>query len=95
MKKNTYGNIEDVVVSVKVVTPVGTLEQVGLSIPLSRQHGDIHRFAQPNSFPNVHWMDLFTQGSVGAPRRSTGPDLVDMVIGSEGMLGVITEVVVR
>ena len=61
MKKNTYGNIEDVVMSVKVVTPIGTMEQ----------------------------------GSVGAPRRSTGPNLVEMVIGSEGMLGIVTEVVVR
>ena len=62
MKKNTYGNIEDVVVNVKVVTPgAGTLEQA----------------------------------AVGAPRRSTGPDLVQMIIGSEGMLGIVTEVVVR
>eukprot|EP00750_Incisomonas_marina_P018643 INCI3083.1.p1 GENE.INCI3083.1~~INCI3083.1.p1 ORF type:complete len:670 (-),score=92.84 INCI3083.1:80-2089(-) len=62
MKKNTYGNIEDIVVNVKVVTPAGgTMEQ----------------------------------GAPGAPRRSTGPDLVQMVIGSEGMLGIVTEVVVR
>lgn len=60
MKKNVYGNIEDIVLSVKLVTPTGTMER-----------------------------------SMVAPRMSSGPDLVRLVIGSEGTLGVVTEAVVR
>lgn len=57
MKKNVYGNIEDLVVRVKMVTSKGTLERY-----------------------------------VSAPRVSCGPDFNHVILGSEGMLGVITEV---
>lgn len=57
MKKNVYGNIEDLVVSVKMVTCKGTLER-----------------------------------KVSAPRISSGPDFNHVILGSEGTLGVITEV---
>lgn len=60
MKKNIYGNIEDLVVHVRFVTPSGVLERNGL-----------------------------------APRVSGGPDFDRIVIGSEGTLGVVTEVVVK
>lgn len=57
MKKNVYGNIEDLVIRVKMVTSKGTLER-----------------------------------NVSAPRISSGPDFNHIIIGSEGTLGVITEV---
>ncbi|CAD8172283.1 unnamed protein product [Paramecium octaurelia] len=60
MKKNRYGNIEDIVLSVKVVTPTGTLQQ-----------------------------------SLDYPRVSSGPDLNQIVLGSEGTLGIITEAVIK
>lgn len=60
MKKNIYGNIEDIVVHVKMVTSNGVLERKSM-----------------------------------APRVSSGPDFNHIVLGSEGTLGVITEVVVK
>lgn len=57
MKKNVYGNIEDIVVRVKMVTSKGTLER-----------------------------------HISAPRVSSGPDFNHVILGSEGTLGVITEV---
>ena len=58
MKKNVYGNIEDLLVSVTIVTPSGT-------------------FKRTNDWPRI----------------SSGPDINHIVLGSEGTLGVITEVV--
>lgn len=60
MKKNIYGNIEDLLVHVKVVTPKGVLQKNGQ-----------------------------------VPRMSCGPDFHHLVLGSEGTLGVITEVVIK
>nr|CAD66418.1 alkyl-dihydroxyacetonephosphate synthase [Suberites domuncula]CAD79441.1 dihydroxyacetonephosphate synthase [Suberites domuncula] len=60
MKKDVYGNIEDLVVRVRMVTPRGTVER-----------------------------------SILGPRNSVGPDVQQFVIGSEGILGVITEVTMR
>lgn len=65
MKKNTYGNIEDLVVRIRMVTgrikdPVVTLEKGTL-----------------------------------VPRTSCGPDFDHIILGSEGTLGVVTEVVLR
>lgn len=60
MKKNIYGNIEDLVVQVRMVTTKGVLERDCL-----------------------------------APRISCGPDFNQIVIGSEGTLGVVTEVVLK
>lgn len=65
MKKNTYGNIEDLVVRMRMVTgrtedPVITLEKGSL-----------------------------------VPRTSCGPDFDHMILGSEGTLGVVTEIVLK
>ena len=65
MKKNRYGNIEDLVVRVRMVTgrtedPVITLEKGSL-----------------------------------VPRTSCGPNFDHVILGSEGTLGVVTEVVLK
>ncbi|XP_018404583.1 PREDICTED: alkyldihydroxyacetonephosphate synthase isoform X2 [Cyphomyrmex costatus] len=65
MKKNTYGNIEDLVVRLRMVTgrtedPVITLEKGNL-----------------------------------VPRVSCGPDFDHVILGSEGTLGIITEIVLK
>ncbi|XP_076032188.1 alkyldihydroxyacetonephosphate synthase [Oratosquilla oratoria] len=60
MKKNIYGNIEDLVVQVRLVTPKGTVEK-----------------------------------HTAGPRISAGPDIHQFILGSEGTLGVITEVTLK
>ena len=60
MKKNIYGNIEDLVVNVKVVTPSGTYEK-----------------------------------GCNVPRISSGPDITQMILGSEGTLGIVTEAILK
>ncbi|KAI0207104.1 Alkyldihydroxyacetonephosphate synthase, peroxisomal [Lamellibrachia satsuma] len=60
MKKNIYGNIEDLVVHVKVVTPQGVISR-----------------------------------NCQVPRISAGPDIQQFVLGSEGTLGVVTEVIMK
>uniref|UniRef100_A0A674DUL8 Alkylglycerone-phosphate synthase n=1 Tax=Salmo trutta TaxID=8032 RepID=A0A674DUL8_SALTR len=60
MKKNVYGNIEDLVIHIKVVTPRGVIEK-----------------------------------SCQGPRMSTGPDIHHFILGSEGTLGVVTEVTMK
>lgn len=60
MKKNVYGNIEDLVVRVKMVTAKGVLER-----------------------------------NISAPRVSCGPDFNQIILGSEGTLGVVTEVLIK
>ncbi|XP_032879759.1 alkyldihydroxyacetonephosphate synthase, peroxisomal [Amblyraja radiata] len=60
MKKNIYGNIEDLVVHIKMVTPRGIVEK-----------------------------------SCQGPRMSTGPDIYHFIMGSEGTLGVVTEVTIK
>ncbi|MBN3326434.1 ADAS protein, partial [Atractosteus spatula] len=60
MKKNVYGNIEDLVVHIKMVTPRGVVEK-----------------------------------SCQGPRMSTGPDVHHFILGSEGTLGVVTEVTMK
>jgi len=60
MKKNKYGNIEDIVIRIKMVTVHGTVEK-----------------------------------SIQVPRISTGPDIHQMILGSEGILGIITEAVIK
>ncbi|KAL0477891.1 alkyldihydroxyacetone phosphate synthase [Acrasis kona] len=61
MKKNSYGNIEDFVVKIKMVTCMGTIDTIGQ----------------------------------GHQRKSHGIDLHQIMLGSEGTMGVITEVIVR
>lgn len=65
MKKNTYGNIEDLVVRVKMVT--GRTDDSSITLT----HG-----AQ-------------------VPRISSGPDFDHIILGSEGTLGVVTQVVIK
>ncbi|VVC42083.1 Hypothetical protein CINCED_3A021906 [Cinara cedri] len=60
MKKNVYGNIEDLVIDAKMVTSRGVIEKKSM-----------------------------------APRMSSGPDFQQIVLGSEGTLGIITEVVLK
>lgn len=60
MKKNMYGNIEDLLVHVKMVTTKGVLEK-----------------------------------NCQVPRLSAGPDFNHVVLGSEGSLGVVTEVILK
>jgi alkyldihydroxyacetonephosphate synthase len=59
MQSDAYGRIEDMVVSIKMVTPAGTLT------------------------------------TKAVPASSVGPDLNRMMLGSEGILGVITEATMR
>ena len=59
MQSDAYGKIEDMVVSIKVVTPAGTI----ITKPV--------------------------------PASSAGPDLNRILVGSEGILGVITEATMR
>jgi alkyldihydroxyacetonephosphate synthase len=59
MQSDAYGKIEDMVVSIKMVTPSGTI--ITKAVPAS----------------------------------STGPDLNRIMVGSEGILGVITEATMR
>lgn len=60
MKKNVYGNIEDLLISCKLVTSIGVLEQ-----------------------------------KYAVPRLSCGPDVNELIIGSEGNFGVVTEAIVK
>ena len=60
MKKNRYGNIEDIVVHITCVTQKGTIEK-----------------------------------SCQVPRISTGPDIHHFILGSEGTLGVVTDVTLK
>ena len=60
MKKNTYGNIEDMLCNMTYITPTGTYTKSNL------------------------W-----------PRISNGPDMHNIVMGSEGNFGIITEAVIR
>lgn len=60
MKKNIYGNIEDLVVHIKFVTPKGVMEK-----------------------------------SCQVPRMSSGLDIHHFIMGSEGTLGVVTEVTLK
>jgi len=60
MKKNIYGNIEDMLIRAQLVTPTGTIEK-----------------------------------SVQVPRMSAGPDVNQVILGSEGTLGVVTEATLK
>ncbi|GAB0094341.1 Alkylglycerone-phosphate synthase [Sergentomyia squamirostris] len=60
MRKNVYGNIEDLVIRVKMVTSKGVLER-----------------------------------NIAAPRVSCGPDFNHIIMGSEGTLGIVTEVLLK
>jgi alkyldihydroxyacetonephosphate synthase len=42
MKKNKYGNIEDIIISIKIVTPIGTIVKQG-EYPRLSSGPDIHQ----------------------------------------------------
>jgi len=65
MKKNTYGNIEDLVVRLRMVT--GRTEDPDITLERSNL----------------------------VPRVSCGPDFDHVILGSEGTLGIITEIVLK
>ena len=65
MKKNVYGNIEDLVVRLRMVT--GRIEDSVVTLEKGFQ----------------------------VPRMSCGPDFDQMILGSEGTLGVVTEVIFK
>ncbi|XP_076623716.1 alkyldihydroxyacetonephosphate synthase [Colletes latitarsis] len=65
MKKNRYGNIEDLVVRVRMVT--GRTEDPEITL----------------------------ERGILVPRASCGPDFDHIILGSEGTLGVVTEVVLK
>ncbi|CAK9804017.1 Alkyldihydroxyacetonephosphate synthase [Anthophora plagiata] len=65
MKKNRYGNIEDLVVRVRMVT--GRTDDAEITL----------------------------EKGILVPRASCGPDFDHMILGSEGTLGVVTEVVLK
>lgn len=65
MKKNIYGNIEDLVIRVRMVT--GRREEAEMTLE--------HKFQ--------------------VPRKSCGPDFDHVILGSEGTLGVITQIVFK
>ncbi|GMF61837.1 unnamed protein product [Phytophthora fragariaefolia] len=60
MKKNAYGNIEDLVLNVTTVTPLGTMQR-----------------------------------AANVPRAAMGPDMNQVMLGSEGIFGVHTLVTLR
>lgn len=62
MKKNKYGNIEDLLLSARLCTPRGILQP--------RQLGQV-------------------------PRLSSGPDLLQLLLGSEGQLGVLSQATIK
>lgn len=65
MKKNRYGNIEDLVIRVRMVTGRTEDEEITL------------------------------ERGILVPRASCGPDFDHMILGSEGTLGVVTEVMIK
>jgi alkyldihydroxyacetonephosphate synthase len=73
MKRNRYGNIEDIVREVRLVTSTGIMSQHHHNDPISEDGGSKSAFA----------------------RTSIGTELKDLVLGSEGNLGIISSVVVR
>ncbi|CEL97045.1 unnamed protein product [Vitrella brassicaformis CCMP3155] len=79
MKKNTYGNIEDLLVDVTCVTPTGTFTL--RNPPPSPPPTDTPAPAAPLT---GQW-----------PRISSGPDWREVILGSEGTLGVVTQAVLR
>ena len=88
MKKNVYGNIEDILVNARVVTPLGMC-----SAPLVRSLCGRVTAMSCTAHTTVAAGTLSKGANV--PRQSTGPDLLQMVLGSEGTLGIITEAIVR
>ena len=88
MKKNVYGNIEDIVVNCKLVTPKGAAP---LFVHMRTLLASLLTFATARMCACTGtWERGFT-----APRVSVGSDSMQLVLGSEGTLGIITEAVVR
>lgn len=80
MKKNQYGNIEDLLVHCTVVTPKGTIQK---SI----------KFLKYSNINNFQTFSFLLDCQV--PRISSGPDIHHFILGSEGTLGVITDATLK
>ena len=65
MKKNNYGNIENLVIKVRVITA------------------------------RKERKDMTLEQKSQSPRTSCGPDLNYIIFGSEGTLGIVTEIVFK
>lgn len=87
MKKNAYGNIEDIVLNVRFVTAAGA----GANATVEERKKEAEGRSN-GGHPNLS--TVLTLGSA-APRQSTGPNMLNFVIGSEGTLGVISSATVR
>jgi alkyldihydroxyacetonephosphate synthase len=98
MKKNRYGNIEDIVMEVRVATPSGMLWQHHDHDPTQTQQQQQQRKSGAVSgvTSRASSSDESNSSSYGAfSRVSTGMDLSQVMLGSEGNLGIITSVVLR
>eukprot|EP00921_Rhytidocystis_pertsovi_P021651 GHVQ01034574.1.p1 GENE.GHVQ01034574.1~~GHVQ01034574.1.p1 ORF type:complete len:808 (+),score=94.83 GHVQ01034574.1:163-2586(+) len=95
MKKNTYGNIEDMLVSATVVTPIGTYTTPNVSHQHEGGVGPSQRAEfQPMAADSIS-EEIAVSGTRYFPRVSGGPDLRHIILGSEGVLGVITKAVIK
>lgn len=81
MKKNTYGNIEDILVSARLVTPTGVLHR-DLNAPRISSGPDVNEvFFLSFSFFSLFCL-LFHANK-------------QIILGSEGTYGIITDAVVK
>ena len=75
MKKNVFGNIEDIVVNFKVVTPIGTVECSGGNFP------------RVSAGPDMMNMMSSTLGSTENSSQPEMPDMEDMMKMMSSSLG--------
>jgi len=103
MKKNIYGNIEDIVLSVNLVTPNGVLSRRGnykMAAKVKAEHQDLDRGGRKLGSTQlaesgVQPANEQDGGAVGGniiPRMSAGMDPTEIALGSEGTLGIVTKV---
>lgn len=80
MKKNKYGNIEDILIHVNLITTKGILrKQCQVNLLLN----------------NKLYINLILKVFFKVPRISSGPDLHHIILGSEGTYGIITEATIK
>lgn len=81
MKKNTYGNIEDILVSARLVTPTGVLHR-DLNAPRISSGPDVNEVFSYILFSLIFLYLLFHANK-------------QIILGSEGTYGIITDAVVK